>query len=104
MLDAALSFLWPDTMNNFTFLEEGVETVAPLDHSVFLHETKDGWIASMPVQEAEFFGIFRALELPGLIEDPRFADAAARLEHRDELRALMDAAPKVHNAAVVRAV
>ena len=21
---------------------------------VFLHETKDGWIASMPVQEAEF--------------------------------------------------
>ena len=44
------------------------------------------------VQEAEFFGIFRALELPGLIEDPRFADAAARLEHRDELRALMDAA------------
>ena len=92
MLDAALSFLWPDTMNNFTFLEEGVETVAPLDHSVFLHETKDGWIASMPVQEAEFFGIFRALELPWLIEDQRFADAAARLEHRDDLRALMDAA------------
>ena len=37
MLDAALSFLWPDTMNNFTFLEEGVKTVAPLDHSVFPH-------------------------------------------------------------------
>ena len=92
MLDAALSFLWPDTMNNFTFLDEGVETVAPLDHSVFLHETKDGWIASMPVQEAEFFGIFRALDLPGMIEDPRFVDAAARLEHRDELRELMDAA------------
>ena len=27
-----------------------------------------------------------------MIEDPRFVDAAARLEHRDELRALMDAA------------
>ena len=52
MLDAALSFLWPDTMNNFTFLDDGIEPVAPLDHSVFLHETKDGWIASMPVQEA----------------------------------------------------
>ena len=27
MLDAALSFLWPDTMNNFTFLEPDVEQV-----------------------------------------------------------------------------
>ncbi len=99
MLDAALSFLWPDTMNNFTFLEEGVEAVAPLDHSVFLHETKDGWIASMPVQEAEFFGIFRALEQPELVDDPRFGSAAARLEHRDELRALMDEAyPKFTTA------
>jgi crotonobetainyl-CoA:carnitine CoA-transferase CaiB-like acyl-CoA transferase len=59
---------------------------------VFLHETKDGWIASMPVQEAEFFGIFRALEQPELVDDPRFGSAAARLEHRDELRALMDEA------------
>ena len=33
MLDAALSFLWPDTMNNFTFLDDGIEPVAPLDHS-----------------------------------------------------------------------
>lgn len=92
MLDAALSFLWPDTMNNFTFLDDGIEPVAPLDHSVFLHETKDGWIASMPVQEAEFFGIFRSLEMPELVDDPRFQDAAARLKHRIELRALMDAA------------
>ena len=27
MLDAALSFLWPDTMNNFTFLEPDIEQV-----------------------------------------------------------------------------
>ena len=46
--------LWPDTMNNFTFLDDGIEPVAPLDHSVFLHETKDGWIASMPVQKRNF--------------------------------------------------
>lgn len=92
MLDAAISFLWPDTMNNFTFMDPGIEPVAPLDHSIFLHETRDGWIASMPVQESEFFGVFRALELPELVEDPRFQNAAARLEHRSELRALMDEA------------
>ncbi|MEL0048704.1 MAG: CaiB/BaiF CoA-transferase family protein, partial [Gammaproteobacteria bacterium] len=96
MLDAALSFLWPDTMNNFTFMDDGIQPVAPLDHSVFLHETKDGWIASMPVQESEFFGVFRALELPELVEDERFQNTAARLEHRLALRELMDRAyPKV---------
>jgi crotonobetainyl-CoA:carnitine CoA-transferase CaiB-like acyl-CoA transferase len=92
MLDAALSFLWPDTMNNFTFMDDGIQPVAPLDHSVFLHETKDGWIASMPVQESEFFGVFRALELPELVEDERFQNTAARLEHRLALRELMDRA------------
>ena len=92
MLDAALSFLWPDTMNNFTFMDDGIEPVAPLDHSVFLHETKDGWIASMPVQESEFFGVFRALELPELVDDERFQSAASRLEYRPQLRELMDEA------------
>ena len=92
MLDAALSFLWPDTMNNFTFMDDGIQQVAPLDHSVFLHKTKDGWIASMPVQESEFFGVFRALELPELVEDERFQNTAARLEHRLALRELMDQA------------
>jgi len=101
MLDAALSFLWPDTMNNFTFLDDGIEPVAPLDHSVFLHETKDGWIASMPVQESEFFGIFRSLDLPELVDDPRFQDAAARLKHRAELRALMDEAYPKFTTAVL---
>lgn len=92
MLDAALSFLWPDTMNNFTFMDDGIQHVAPLDHSVFLHETKDGWIASMPVQESEFFGVFRALERPELVEDERFQTAASRLEFRTQLRQLMDEA------------
>lgn len=92
MLDAALSFLWPDTMNNFTFLEPGVERVPYLDHSVFLHETKDGWIATMPVQDAEVFGVFRALDHAQLIEDERFFDQTSRARHREELHTLIDAA------------
>ena len=92
MLDAALSFLWPDTMNNFTFLEPGVERVPYLDHSVFLHKTKDGWIATMPVQDAEVFGVFRALDQAHLAHDERFIDQTSRARHRDELRTLMDSA------------
>ena len=94
MLDAALSFLWPDTMNNFTFLDPSVEQVPYLDHSVFLHQTKDGWIATMPVQNVEFYATFRALELPHLADDPRFCDQPARARHRSELRDLMTAAYK----------
>ena len=92
MLDAALSFLWPDTMNNFTFLEPGIERVPYLDHSVFLHRTNDGWIATMPVQDAEIFGTFRALDQAQLADDPRFADQTSRARHRDELRTLLDSA------------
>ena len=45
-------------MNNFTFLEPDVERVPYLDHSVFLHQTKDGWIATMPVKFVEFLAVF----------------------------------------------
>ncbi|MEE6246716.1 MAG: CoA transferase [Pseudomonadota bacterium] len=90
MLDAALSFLWPDTMNNFTFLEPDVEQVPYLDHSIFLHQTKDGWIATMPVQNVEFLATFRALNQGQLAEDPRFADQTSRARHRTELRELME--------------
>ena len=92
MLDSALSFLWPDTMNNFTFLEGENEWVDYLDHSVFLHKTKDGWIATMPVQDREVKAAFKALELDELIEDPRFVDQPSRARHRSELRALANEA------------
>ena len=47
-------------MNN-TFLEPDVEQ-APHGPFDLLHQTKDGWIATMPVQNVEFFGTFRALD------------------------------------------
>ena len=39
MLDAGLSFLWPDSFSNFTFLGEGVEHAPYLDHSQFVRAT-----------------------------------------------------------------
>ena len=79
-------------MNNFTFLDGENEWVDYLDHSVFLHETKDGWIATMPVQDREVKAAFKALELDELIEDPRFVDQPSRARHRSELRALANEA------------
>lgn len=90
MLDANLYFLWPDVMTNFTFLDPAIETVPYIDHSLFLRRTKDGWIAAMPVQQAEVVGAFRALDVEYLIEDERFNTFEGRARNRDLLRQLMD--------------
>lgn len=72
MLDAALFFLWPDNMLNFTFVGDDVPYVEPYTHANFVRRTKDGFICTMPVQADEWIGLFRALELPNLLEDERF--------------------------------
>lgn len=92
MLDANLSFLWPDMMNNYTFTAPGLEQMPPLDHSLYLRKTRDGWIATMPVQQNEVLGSFRALDVQYLMEDERFATFEGRARHRAQLRELMDAA------------
>lgn len=90
MLDANLFFLWSDAMANFTFLEEGVERMPYADLSLFIRKTKDGYIASMPVQQAEVQGALRAIGLDHLIGDERFKDFASRARNRDVMKQLTD--------------
>ncbi|MFT5693054.1 MAG: crotonobetainyl-CoA:carnitine CoA-transferase CaiB-like acyl-CoA transferase [Oceanicoccus sp.] len=82
MLDASLFFLWPDVMNNHTFPDESVENIPQLDHSLFMRKTRDGWIASMPVQQKEADASFRALDIEHLSDDDRFSSAEARSRNR----------------------
>lgn len=57
-----------------------------------LYRTRDGWIMIMCNKE-RFFGVLcEALGHPQWSRDPRFASFAARLEHRDELTRMLDAA------------
>ncbi len=72
MLETALFFLWPDNMANYTFVGDDVPYVEPFTHANFVRETLDGYVATMPVQQAEWEGLFRALELPNLIEDESY--------------------------------
>jgi crotonobetainyl-CoA:carnitine CoA-transferase CaiB-like acyl-CoA transferase len=92
MLDASLFFLWPDTMPNYTLLEDAVEKVPDADHSMFMRKTQDGWVAAMPVQQAEIDGTFIALGLDNLVGDPRFADFESRARNRETLNQLVNAA------------
>jgi len=90
MLDASLYFLWPDAMTNYTFTEGELESMPYLDHSVFMRKTKDGWIATMPVQQAEVKGAFRALGVDYLVDDERFGSFESRTRNREVLRKILD--------------
>ena len=90
MLDANLYFLWPDTMGNFTLLEEGVEAMPYLDHSLFMRKTKDGWVAAMPVQQGEVQAAFRALGIEEMFGDERFSTYQARARNRALMKQMMD--------------
>lgn len=85
MLDANIFFLWSDAMTSFTYLEEGTEKMPYADLSIFIRKTKDGHVASMPVQQGEMEGALRALELDELIDDERFKDFESRARHRTEM-------------------
>jgi len=52
--------------------------------------TKDGWIVIGAAKEKFWERLAVALGAEHLLEDPRFADFAARGEHKDELIALLD--------------
>ena len=79
MLDSALFFMWPDSMASFTFVGEEAPPRSYGSHAYFVRETKDGYIATMPVKRGEWQGLFDALELSNLLlDDPRFSTPAAR--------------------------
>ena len=92
MLDAALNFIWPDAMHNQTFVGDDVETVPNLDHSLFVRQTADGFVAVMPVKAAEWEGTFKALGLEELWGDARFATPGDRQRNSELLQSHLDSA------------
>ena len=72
MLDAALFFMWSDNMLNYTFVGDETPHTGGRSHEGMVHRTRDGYICTMPVQGAEWQGLFRSLEVPNLLEDERF--------------------------------
>ena len=72
MLDAALFFLWPDNMLNYTFVGDETPHDGRRSHEAMVRQTRNGYICTMPVQAAEWHGLFQALDLPNLFEDERF--------------------------------
>jgi len=68
---------------------DDVEPAPYFSHAPLLRRTRDGYVAVMPVKPAEWAGAFRALRMPNLLEEERFATVAARQTNTDELRQLL---------------
>jgi crotonobetainyl-CoA:carnitine CoA-transferase CaiB-like acyl-CoA transferase len=58
--------------------------------------TADGWIFVMCMTQKFWINLVNALDVPALVEDPRFATAAARLANRAQLSEILDGAFRQH--------
>jgi crotonobetainyl-CoA:carnitine CoA-transferase CaiB-like acyl-CoA transferase len=92
MLDAMVSFLWPEAMLDYTFVQDGDESGRrdrkPQTRDL-VFETSDGFITAGTVSDAEWAGFARAVQRPKLVGDPLFATSTARFENWDERLELM---------------
>jgi crotonobetainyl-CoA:carnitine CoA-transferase CaiB-like acyl-CoA transferase len=86
MLDSAIFFLWPDGMMNETLLDKDVKKAPPLSSSYSnLLPAKDGFFTIAAMTDAQWYGIFDAIQKPELKKDPRFLNASARSQNMKEL-------------------
>ncbi len=91
MLDAMISYLWPEAMPNLTFV--GAE-VDPSDGEVgpdLVFATQDRYITAAALSDDEWAGMCRALNRQELIDDPRFRTARDRSINAVERRAITSA-------------
>jgi crotonobetainyl-CoA:carnitine CoA-transferase CaiB-like acyl-CoA transferase len=88
MLDAMISYLWPEAMPSLTFV--GAET-DPSDGELgpdLVFATQDRYITAAALSDDEWAGMCRALNRQGLIDDPRFKTARDRSINAVERRTI----------------
>src|SRR5580658_8986817 len=91
MLDAMISYLWPEAMPSLTFVGEERD---PSDGELgpdLVYATYDRYITAAALSDDEWAGMCRALNREDLIEDPRFKTARDRSVHAVERREIVSA-------------
>ncbi len=91
MLDAMISYLWPEAMPSLTFVGDETD---PSDGEVgpdLVFATQDRYITAAALSDDEWAGMCRALNRQDLIGDPRFKTARDRAINAVERRAITSA-------------
>ncbi len=101
MLDAMVSFLWPEGMARYTFVTEGERPrgSAPKQVRDLVFETANGYITAGVVSDQEWEAFAKAVGHPEWLEDERFETPAARVAHWDERLELMQSALATRSSA-----
>ena len=90
MLDAMISFLWPESMIHQTYVGAAEGGARPFTAPDLVFETADAYISVAVVSDAEWRGLTRALGRPEWLNDQRFTTPTGR-ERRAEERLEMTA-------------
>src|SRR5436189_142214 len=78
MLDAMISYLWPEGMMQYTVIGAEAISADPNDRPDLVFKTSDGYLTAGTMSDSEWQGFCRASGDPELAKDPRFATPAAR--------------------------
>lgn len=88
MLDAMVSFFWPEGMSGITFVGDEIDVTKYQGTMDLIYETADGYITAGAVSDSEWQGMCAALNKPEWVNDKRFSTTAARFKNA-ELRKQM---------------
>jgi crotonobetainyl-CoA:carnitine CoA-transferase CaiB-like acyl-CoA transferase len=86
MLDAGISFLWPDGHANTMLMEEDATILPPISETYLPTETSDGYATVAAVTEQQWTNLLIAMGREEMLADPRFATTAARVENLQAFR------------------
>jgi len=87
MLDACLYFFWPDGMMDKTLMDDDASPGFLLSQVYNLTDCSDGKIVYFVINDAQRHALYRAVDHPEWIEDPRFCDMAA-MTNQENFQAL----------------
>jgi len=86
MLDAMISYLWPEAMASLTFVGEERDPADAELGTDLVFPTQDRYITAAALSDDEWAGMCRALNREDLIDDPRFKTARDRAINAVERR------------------
>lgn len=84
MLDAVVSFLWPEGMAEYTMKDTERRSERPTQTRDLIFETTDGYITVGAVSDTEWAALTRVLRKPEWQNDERFRSPAARIRNSQE--------------------
>ena len=96
MIDAAVSFLWPDSGMDAVLLDDDANRAPTIAQNYGITRLRDGFAAMAVVSDSEFRGLCNACGRPELADDERFSTMVARGANASQLVPLLGEIGRAH--------